>query len=159
MKAIIAPGGTTFRSAYRYGFVHFLAFLWLSVLVGLATMLGFLLLIIPGIIVSVWFVFAQMTFVQEGLRGVEAMRASRLYVKGRWWKVFGRLLALTLGVLLVYLALGVLASFTIPDQQFLQDVLFSLINLVVMPWSIVYVYFLYKDARAAASAETRSPIA
>lgn len=159
MKAVITPGGTTTRSAYRYGFAHFFAFLWLSALVGLATVLGFALLIIPGIIVSVWFAFTQIVFVQEGLRGMEALRASRMYVKGRWWKVFGRLVAFTAALLLVYVALGIGATFAMPNQQFLQDALFNLANLILMPWSIVYLYFLYKDARGAANAGSSSPIA
>lgn len=59
------------------------------VTVGLFTSLGFLLLIIPGIIVAVRYLFAPMIAAVEN-RAVKPIEESKRLVKGRFWKLVGR---------------------------------------------------------------------
>lgn len=68
----------------------------ISLLVGLAVVGGTLLLIIPGIIFAIWFNFSIYTYVLEGKTGTEAMKESKILVKGRWWPVFWRLALLNI---------------------------------------------------------------
>lgn len=81
----------TTREALENGWQLFGPFLWLFSLTGFIAGGGFLLLIIPGIIFSVWFVFAKFILVAEGERGMNAILKSKEYVRGRWGEVFGRL--------------------------------------------------------------------
>ena len=65
-------------------------FIWVSLLVGVIVFGGTLLLIVPGIIFSLWYLFATMQLVVDGTRGYAALKASRSLVIGRWWGVFWR---------------------------------------------------------------------
>lgn len=55
---------------------------------------GFVLLIIPGIVLAILFLFSQFVLVEEEYRGLNALMISREYIKGYAWSVFGRLLLL-----------------------------------------------------------------
>ena len=91
----------------------FLPMVLVGLLQGLVVLGGFVLLVIPGIYLLVAMAYAQMVFVDQGVRGWKALTISRDLVRGRWWGVFWRnlvaslLMGLGLG-LLVYLALGIL---------------------------------------------------
>lgn len=89
----------------------------LSILVSLMVGGGLILLIIPGIIFSVWFGFAKYIFVDKKLGVMESIRTSRALVKERFWGVLGRLIVFGLfGILfqlvfaLVPLSLGTLIT-------------------------------------------------
>jgi hypothetical protein len=62
-----------------------------SLAAGLITALGFILLIIPGIIFLVWYAFAGLITITENLSYGKALKQSKALVKGRWWAVFGRI--------------------------------------------------------------------
>jgi len=86
------------RQSLGYGLQRLGSFLWVSLLVWFMIAGGSLLLLIPGLVFSVWFLFAQFILAREDARGMDALLKSRAYVAGRGWPVFGRLL---LGGLLV----------------------------------------------------------
>ncbi|MEK7084444.1 MAG: hypothetical protein AAB932_04380 [Patescibacteria group bacterium] len=66
---------------------------WSSVLALLAAIGGFILLIIPGIILSLWFAFGMYAVALDEKNAVDALRMSKSLVQGRWWSVLWRLLA------------------------------------------------------------------
>lgn len=69
---------------------------------GVLTVIGFLLLVIPGLILlTIWSVAAPV-IVLERPRGLDALRRSRELVRGNGWPVFG--VILVLGVLVVVLS-------------------------------------------------------
>jgi len=58
-----------------------------SILVTLITMIGFVLLIIPGIYAALRFCFTAILIIDEGLGPVEAMKRSSVLTKGVKWKI------------------------------------------------------------------------
>lgn len=66
------------------------------VLFALAVTGGLILLIVPGVWLSVRWYFGLQVVVVEGLRGRAALRRSGELVDGRWWRVFATLLVLGL---------------------------------------------------------------
>lgn len=68
-----------------------LSMLWVAFLTGLAVIGGSLLLIIPGIYLAFALTFSQTVLVDQGIRGTQALAASRALVKGRWWATAGRM--------------------------------------------------------------------
>ena len=69
---------------------------------GVLTVIGFVLLLIPGLILlTIWSVAAPV-IVLERPRGLDALRRSRELVRGNGWPVFG--VILVLGVLVVVLS-------------------------------------------------------
>jgi hypothetical protein len=103
-----------FRGAFRAIKGRLNAFVWVSILVALICALGYILLIIPGIIFSIWYSFATMVFLVENLHGMQALRQSKHYVSGRWWAVLGRIafmfLIYVVGLIVVALLPGVVKS-------------------------------------------------
>lgn len=108
------------------------SYVWISFLVGLAVLAGFILLIIPGIIFAIWFVFSRYIFIVEGKKGRQAMAESKRLAKGYWWAIFGR-----------FFVIGIFAGVIsyIP-------LLGSLVNLFfTMPFVVIYSYLLYEDLK------------
>lgn len=87
--------------------MHFLAFLGTSIIVFLATFVGFILLIIPGVIVALMLQFATYEVIDRGLSPADAIRESRRMTKGRLGTLLLLLLALVGINLLGLLAIGV----------------------------------------------------
>ena len=56
---------------------------------GLLIVLGYIALIIPGIILSLHFAFIDMTVVLDGKQGREARKLSKRLTKKRRWKILG----------------------------------------------------------------------
>ena len=67
--------------------------IWISIITAVVVLAGFVLVIIPGIIFSIWYAFAYYEVVLDGERGWKAMQVSKKLVQGRWWATFWRLLA------------------------------------------------------------------
>jgi uncharacterized membrane protein len=92
----------------------YLNFLGASILMGLITLFGFVLLIIPGIIAAVFLIFVPYIVVDRGLTPVAAIKKSFHMVKGHFWSVL--LLMLLLFVLNIAGALffGIGLLLTVP---------------------------------------------
>jgi hypothetical protein len=67
---------------------------WIAFLVGVSTLCGYVLFIVPGIIFSIFFSFAAFAFLFENEKGMNALLKSREYVRGKWWGVLFRLWAM-----------------------------------------------------------------
>lgn len=112
------------------------SFIWVSALTSLAIAGGFLLLIVPGFIFAVWFLFAAYILIAEGVKGSAALSKSRELVRGRWWSIFGRMILLGL----VAGGIGfIIALIPIVGQL--------IVNLLITPFSIVFLYLLYEDLK------------
>ncbi len=72
------------------GYQLFWSFIWISILVGLASLGGFIVFFLPGIWLAVKFSMSQLSLIEDGKKGTQAMQQSSDLVKGRWWGVFGR---------------------------------------------------------------------
>jgi hypothetical protein len=100
------PYSVNYEDAVAWSAKHFLPLLWTTVLVGLATLGGFLLLIIPGIIISLYLQFSMYAIAMGSDYGVPALKQSYHDVKNHWWVVVKKLFALGMWLLLIYLVVG-----------------------------------------------------
>jgi hypothetical protein len=67
------------------------AFLWIRVLQLGAIVAGFALLVIPGLLLSIWLYFAEYTLVFEGRRSFAALLRSRDLMRKRFFRVATRI--------------------------------------------------------------------
>jgi tetratricopeptide (TPR) repeat protein len=125
------------KEAFQKAKPKVIAHIWLGTLTGLILTGAHLLLIIPGIIFTVWFFFSPFVFIDEDVRGMDALLKSKEYVRGRWLGVCWRLLAIWL--------ISALVS-TIP-------IIGQLLALFLIPFSFVYTFLVFQDLR-----ETRGDI-
>ena len=103
----------TFKSMFNY--YHLTAKLALvGILIYIMTVLGLLLFILPGIYLSVGYVFAVMLIVDKDMEVWEAMEYSRKAVGKRWFKVGGLMSLLGLIMFLGVLALGIGMIWAVP---------------------------------------------
>jgi len=84
----------------------FLKFLGTSILVTLAMVIGFILLIVPGIIAMLFFMFSTFIVIDRGLGPIEAMKESMRITTGYRWSLLG----FTVVLMLIVLA-GIIAAF------------------------------------------------
>lgn len=127
-----------FEAYYRKAFPLVLPFIWVQILTGLIGFLGFILLIIPGIIWAIQYSFSSFVMVLEGKRGMAALRQSKEYVKGNWWKIFFRVVGLMIVIIIgaVLLAVGIGP---------LTEVLITFLY----PLFIILAFLLFKDLKSA----------
>jgi hypothetical protein len=145
VAAEVAGKDPSLEQSYRFGFHRLGSVLLVSVLVGLATIGGLILLVIPGIYIGVRLCVSIEALVVEGRRGTEAMGRSWGLVGGHWWHAFGTLLvaALLIGV--------VNAVITAPfgaTSWFVQAVAAAVATVVTLPYGVLVGVLLYLDLRA-----------
>jgi hypothetical protein len=119
---------------------------------------GTILLIIPGLIFSVWFMFTFYIVVIEEKRGVEALKASKTLVTGRWWGILWRALlpGLVFGLLTLVLQWLVSMPFLFflksgnfgATAQAFQTLLSSAVGILAAPLGVAAMIALYVSAKA-----------
>ncbi len=127
------------------------------ILTGLATMVGTIFCIIPGIVLSFMFSFAVIEVVLEDRDGVGAMQRSWQLVSYDFWKVVGTLLVLGLLVMFASTALSapceLIALIPIGNESatalmtIIAQAIKSLIAVLLQPVGIVGTILLYYDLR------------
>ena len=100
----------------------FLRFLGASILTGLAVGIGFVLLVVPGIIALLFFMFTTLIVIDRGLGPIEAMQESMRIGRGFRWPLLGLivLLALILIVGAVALLVGLLVAMPVTTLAFVH---------------------------------------
>ncbi len=125
-----------FKKAFKGGLKYFWIFLGLVIVQSLAVLGLFILLIIPGIIFLVYWIFSPYVLFSENKGIIDSMKRSKALVKGRWWRVFGNFLLLSL----IIIAISILLSF-IPFFGKMITYLFT------TPFTIIFFKNLYLDLR------------
>ena len=118
------------------------------ILVMLVISIGMMVLIVPGILLAVWFYLSPYAIVIDGSEGFDAFRRSRQLVKGHGGKVLG-ILGASFGIELAgsLLVAGLRPLF----GSFGSGVLLTGWDLVIAPFQILLMIFLYDELRNAES--------
>jgi len=96
--------------AYRFVLPKLLTLIGASLLIGLVVGVGFLLLVVPGVIFSLWFYLTTPCIVVEGQGVLGGMSRSKSLVSGNLGKVFLVGLLVTLITLVISMPLGTVSS-------------------------------------------------
>ena len=133
------------EQSYRFGFARLGPILVVSILVGLATLLGLIVFIIPGIYIGVRLAVSTQALVVEGKRGTDAMRRSWDLVGGHWWHAaFTILIA---GLITAVMNAVITAPFS-AGAWFIQGVAAAVATIVTLPFGALVGVLLYVDLRA-----------
>ncbi|OHA80890.1 MAG: hypothetical protein A2675_02245 [Candidatus Yonathbacteria bacterium RIFCSPHIGHO2_01_FULL_51_10] len=147
--------------SYRYGWSKIPALFWVSILSAFAVLGGIFLAIIPGIIVGIWLVAARFVVVVEGDRGIYALAKSKAYVAGRWWAVFGRMLAAMAVVFAVNAAMSTIVKIIVsPNALIVAQAVSLIVTTTVNIYMFAYGYALYtslRESRLEVSTRTDHP--
>lgn len=156
---------TTVKDAYKKSLAYAVPGFVIGLLETLAVLAGFVLLIIPGIYLSIAFSLSHYVLFSEGLRSTTALKASKFYVKGYWWGVLGRYLLLGIAIFAVQFILGLLGGAGSDWEMFQKaireggepqyktpgfvDYISTLVSIFVFtPLSIIYGFNIYESLKA-----------
>jgi len=137
------------KNVYSVGKVMFWPFILVAVLQTLASVLGIILFVIPGFIISVYLSFAIYAVVRDNKRGIDSLVYSFHLVRYRWFAVFVRMVVLGVIVLvtgwLIILIVSMLAVFA---PGFIGDIFVvisgSIIQVMILtPFVLIYGNKLY----------------
>ncbi len=135
-------------------------YLLASILTSFLNLVGFMLLVVPGIIFWIWYAFAPTIILIEGGGFMAAFHQSKALVRGRFWPMLWRqfggnayiflaYLFLTLCLTGLYLGLSgigieayVNAPVTIVDQ-----VISAALDVALLPLFVIYSTVLYLEAK------------
>jgi hypothetical protein len=145
IAAEVAGQDLGLEQSYRFGVARLGPVLVVSVLVGLATLLGLIVFIIPGIYLAVRLAVSIQALVVEGRRGTEAMRRSWDLVGGHWWHAAFTLLVA--GLLTAIVNAVITAPFG-AGAWFIQGIAAAVATTVTLPYGALVGVLLYLDLRA-----------
>ena len=145
-----------FAEGFAWAKKHFLSVLWMSVLTGFVVWGGFVLLLVPGIIVATYVALSQIVLAAEGSRGMSALLRSRELVYGNWLAVFRRLVGVQLLYFVAILLIGVIVGTgsayltSEPLSEFIVNVLFTVLGSAGTLIFLSSTYQLYSALKVAA---------
>ena len=126
-----------------------------GLLAGLGIALGFLLFIIPGLILLTLWILIIPVIVLEGKSAGEAFGRSRELVRGNGWNVFGVIVLTLLVVIAFNILLGLLL---LPVSDWLRSFISNVVSgTVVSPFIVLIVTTLYYRLKAAKDAACPKP--
>ena len=129
------------------GWKYIFPMLWISSLYLGILLTASLFFILPALILSVSMSFWIYVMVDEDRRGIDALMASRLYVRGHWWDTFFKMLLMNLAVAGLIIPLSFLPLVVqFPGQQ----IVLRMIQFFIMMFSIVFMVTVYRDLKQAA---------
>lgn len=133
------------REAMREGWHKMIPYMWIAFLISLCLFGGVILLIIPGIVFAVWFLFSEYVLIDKDIRGTKALFRSKKLVDGYWWEVFGRTLLIWIICVGIGAVLGIIPVIGQMISQF-----------ITIPLMFVYLFLLYEDLKRVK--ETEKPL-
>jgi len=80
------------KEVYKEAFSKFGIFFLLTITIYLINLLGLVLLIVPFVLVVIWFAFSKFVMVDKGVGIKVSLLESKGMVKGIFWQVLGRLI-------------------------------------------------------------------
>jgi hypothetical protein len=143
----------TWQSSLRAARGKLGSLVWLSILYGLALVLGLIACVIPAIYLYGAFSLAVPVLLFEDVRGSDALGRSRSLVKGRWWPVAGVLLVgyILSGIVQTGIRGVLLGVVSAGDNEAIaalaQAIATSLSSVLTTPFTAAVIAVLYFDAR------------
>ncbi len=134
VMAVSVDEDLSVTAALRAGWRYFMPLAWVGGLYMGIVLSGLSLLLIPGLILGFSLCLCFYALLDEDLRGMDAVLASRLYMRGHWWNTFVKFLS----VWLVATAVG-LVPYVGP-----------LFSYIFTPFLLLYMVVVYRDLRDAA---------
>ncbi len=116
----------SFSMAFSY-FSRIIPLVITSILQMIFIVIGFFLLIIPGIYLSLAYLFAVPLVVEKNLGPWQALETSRKAVTHRWFSIFGFFIVIGLMMLASMIPLGIGLIWTLPMGTVVYAVLYRTI--------------------------------
>jgi Membrane domain of glycerophosphoryl diester phosphodiesterase len=134
---------TSFGDSLGYAFRRFIPLMIAYVVVVLITIPGFILLIIPGIWLSVKLCMAFPAVVFERAGPFRAVGRSWKLMRDNWWRVFGTLLVIFLIAFVVNFALTAVLGVVAAGSDTISELAFALLATIITLLTYMLTYPLW----------------
>jgi hypothetical protein len=138
------------EASYKYGLKRFGSVILVGLLVGIVVAIGFVLLVIPGIIFLTFLAVAIPALVIENRRGTDAMKRSWNLVSSNFWHVLG---VIVVAFLITAVVGGILRSIG-GSNWFVAWIFNAIAQIITAPFAALVSVLLYLDLRARKEALT-----
>jgi hypothetical protein len=128
-----------------------------GLLAGLVILAGLILVLIPGFIFMIWFVFAPSAVIIERLGPLQSLSYSRALVRGHWWRTAALLTIIGIILIVVYVVLGLVVAVllfanpsTLATGQapwYVDFVITPLLSAVAAPLTYALMLAIYYDLK------------
>ena len=144
IRVMVADQQTITQESYtrRMGWVV-LNSIVAGIIVGVLTMIGFVLLVIPGLFLTVSLLFTTVYIADEDESFVSAIRNSWSLTSGNRWRLFGLYLAVMILFMLVSFATG----FALPSGSALALVVSSVLTTILVVYMMAVLTDAYRQLR------------
>lgn len=129
--ALVVDENLGIIEAFQAGWLALWPMAWVLTLAPAIVIAGLVLGILPGILFGVWFSFCGYILLAEDRRGLDALLASREYVRGHWWNTFGK-------QLLLWLISGAASMIPFVGQ---------IISLLFTPFFMLFMLAIYRNLK------------
>jgi zinc-ribbon domain len=149
IQTAIGGGQPSVAHSFRQAAGRFWTLLAAGILVGLVVFLGFIALIVPGIIFATWYAYTVPAIMLENKGATQGMSSSKAF--GRDKKLSTFILFLVIGV--IYAVVTVVQDVLVLASPLLGHVVYSLLLVPVDAWIAViltYAYITYGPSSAPA---------
>jgi hypothetical protein len=141
----------TLGRTLRYALSRLPAILWITIITSVLTIIGFILLIVPGIIAAVRLSLTPAVLVVEDVRGTKAVGRSWRLTAGHSWRVLGTLILSGLigaiGAAIIQIPTETISTMVGPDGWPVSALGSVLASVLITPFSLLIVVLLYFDLR------------
>lgn len=129
--------------------------IFISILTTLIILGGTLLLVVPGIIFSVWYMFGNVALVLDNKKGMAALKESKRLVHGRWWQVFFAAVLPTVAIVLLLILIDIVlnAIFGIVNVSLIIELISSFISYLMTPLFTAIFVILYIELKRSLVSE------
>jgi hypothetical protein len=141
------------RASLGYAGSRIWGLLGLAIVLGILLTIGYILIIIPGIYLTVIWCAAIPAFMIEGLPALGSMQRSSDLVRGRWWATFGRVLAAIIVYAILYAIVTAIGGAIAGDASsytvflIIRTVFTTIAALLLTPFVAAVFVVLYIDLR------------
>jgi hypothetical protein len=141
----------SFRRSYAMLYRIIWRYLGLYVIVTVVLAVGFMLFVIPGLVLSVFLLFSITACIIERRGARDAIRRSVTLAKGQFWRVLGIFLLVVLIWFAVLMLIGATVGALGIDLErnvMAFNILFGLVSAAITPFIPIACILLYYDTRA-----------
>ncbi len=117
------------------------------ILYSIALVLGFVLLIVPGLILTLSLYLYIYLIVLDDMGGYESLKASHDLVWGQWWKTATVFTIPGVILIIIFVFMGMVAGFVGGGSAILIDVVTNLVTAFATPFFYIVGYVLYHDLK------------
>ncbi len=151
---MLERGQANLQNSFNFTLTKVLPLLAASIITGVLIVLGFIALVIPGIILVLMFSLVYPAIMLEGIGVLGSLSRSRELVSNRWLKTFGLLLLLGIIVAIVNGVFGLIATPFGVVSPLISGILTAFITPIFAIATTLYYYSMKARTRPPSSAQT-----